>query len=68
MYSNSGNRAPAFSRPVVLTSAETKRVAGGLIKNDNSGPGTAPYNMPGFPGPDGGDGGASVSPGSDEPK
>ena len=68
MYRNSGTRAPAFSRPVVLTSAETKRAAGGLIKNDNPGPGPAPYNKPGFPGPDGGDGGASASGGTDEPK
>jgi hypothetical protein len=39
-----------LSRPVELTSAETKRVAGGSKhKNDNSGPGSAPYNTPGNP-------------------
>ena len=47
MYSNSGASAHAISRPFVLTSAETKRVAGG--KNKNSGPGSASYNTPGNP-------------------
>jgi hypothetical protein len=39
-----------LSRPLVLTSAETKRVAGGSHhKNDDSGPGSASYNTPGNP-------------------
>jgi hypothetical protein len=50
MYSNSGTSRRGFSRPVELTSAETSRVAGGSVhKNDNSGPGPAPYNTPGNP-------------------
>jgi hypothetical protein len=50
MYSNSAFRRHSFSRPIVLTSAETTRVAGGGVhKNDNSGPGSASYNTPGNP-------------------
>jgi hypothetical protein len=54
MYSNSVANRHGFSRllrePIVLTPAETKRVAGGSVhKNDNSGPGSAPYNTPGNP-------------------
>jgi hypothetical protein len=50
MYRNSDASTWAFPRPVGLTSAETKRVAGGSVhKNDNSGPGPAPYNTPGNP-------------------
>jgi len=50
MYISSGTSRRGFSRPIVLTLAETKRVAGGSVhKNDNSGPGPAPYNTPGNP-------------------
>lgn len=50
MYSSSVDSSRGFSRPVELTSAETTRVAGGSKhKNDNSGPGSAPYNTPGNP-------------------
>jgi len=50
MFSSSGDSSRGFSRPVELTSAETNRVAGGSMhKNDNSGPGSAPYNTPGNP-------------------
>ena len=50
MYSKSAVTRRGFSRPVALTSAETKQVAGGSHhKNDVSGPGSAPYNTPGNP-------------------
>jgi len=50
MYNNSNGNTLGFSLPIELTSAETKRVAGGSHhKNDNSGPGSAPYNTPGNP-------------------
>jgi hypothetical protein len=50
MFSNSGISRRGFSRPIVLTPTETERVAGGSHhKNDNSGPGPAPYNTPGNP-------------------
>ena len=50
MYRNSAVSTWAFPRPVVLTSAETNQVAGASVhKNDNSGPGPAPYNTPGNP-------------------
>ena len=50
MFSKSVLSRRGFSRPVVLTSAEIKRVAGGSHhKNDGSGPGSAPYNTPGNP-------------------
>ena len=50
MYRNSGANRHVPSRPIVLTPAETKQAAGGSHhKNDNSGPGSAPYNTPGNP-------------------
>jgi hypothetical protein len=50
MSSNSNSNTLGFSPPIELTSAETSRVAGGSHhKNDNSGPGSAPYNTPGNP-------------------
>jgi hypothetical protein len=50
MHRNPGVSTWAFPGPIVLTSAETKRAAGGSVhKNDNSGPGPAPYNTPGNP-------------------
>ena len=49
MYRNSAASTWAFLRPVVLTSAETKRVAGGTLhKNDKAGAGSNPS------GPEGG--------------
>jgi len=50
MYSSSADSSRDSSQPVELPLAETKRVAGGSKhKNDNSGPGSAPYNTPGNP-------------------
>jgi hypothetical protein len=50
MYRNSDGSSRGFSRPIELTSAEARLVAGGSVhKNDNSGPGSAPYNTPGNP-------------------
>jgi hypothetical protein len=47
MYRNSAASTWAFQRPVVLTSAETKRIAGGALhKNDKAGGGPNP-NMSG---------------------
>jgi hypothetical protein len=46
MYSNSAANRRGFSRPIVLTAAETKRVAGGSVhKNDKAG-GTNSNNGP----------------------
>jgi hypothetical protein len=54
MHSKSATNPHGLSQPLpepsVLTPAETKQVAGGSVhKNDNSGPGPAPYNTPGNP-------------------
>jgi hypothetical protein len=50
MYTNSSVSHRGLLRPIVLTSAEIKQVAGGSHhKNDGSGPGSAPYNTPGNP-------------------
>jgi hypothetical protein len=50
MYHNSGASRHVLSPPIVLRPTETKLVAGGSHhKNDNSGPGSAPYNTPGNP-------------------
>lgn len=50
MFSKPLTKAFERPQPVALTPAETSRVAGGSVhKNDNSGPGPAPYNTPGNP-------------------
>jgi hypothetical protein len=61
MHSNSAANRRGFSRPIVLTAAETKRVAGGSVhKNDKAGGGN-----PNMYGPPGGDPANPNPPGND---